>query len=131
VRSYIDMKLFGEHHMYHFTAGPLVVGSATCLRSYLCTAPHDPEGTLGAISATIVAFCGVQAGRIVQHHRKRSHGAIVRRWVGWGVILGAIGCALCGGTANGGVLPINKNLWSPSFVAVMSGTGAASRASRG
>ena len=52
-----------------------------------------------------------------------THRSIVIRWFAWGVALGLTGGALAGFSQNDGVLPINKNLWSPSFVAALSGTG--------
>lgn len=51
-------------------------------------------------------------------HRER-----VTRWVVWGLVLCAIGTALCGASQNDGIIPLSKNLWSPSFILVMAGTG--------
>ena len=36
------------------------------------------------------------------------------------IFLGVIGAILCGGSQNGGLVPLNKNLWSISFVMVTS-----------
>ena len=51
---------------------------------------------------------------------------MVFRWVGWGLVMCVLAAAMCldGDFRNAGVLPINKNLWSPSFVAALTGTGA-------
>jgi heparan-alpha-glucosaminide N-acetyltransferase len=40
------------------------------------------------------------------------------RWGAWSVITGGIGAVLCGAKQFGGVIPINKNLWSLSYVLV-------------
>ena len=48
---------------------------------------------------------------------------MISRWIGWGLTLGCVGVGLCGGVRDGGFIPINKNLWSPSFVACVVGTG--------
>jgi len=43
--------------------------------------------------------------------------------VAWGVSLGALGTFLALGSQNDGWIPINKNLWSPSMIFVLSGLG--------
>ena len=107
------------------------------LHIFACLAVYDPEGALGFISAAWMTFFGLQAGRVFTHFRRllaaqssaatggrpplRSHAVAshVMRWVGWGLILGLIGGSLCGFKQDGGYIPINKNLWSPSFVMCM------------
>ncbi|KAK3745938.1 hypothetical protein QZH41_012753, partial [Actinostola sp. cb2023] len=59
------------------------------------TLPHDPEGCLGSLTSAFLVFLGVQ---------------------------GVIGIGLCGGTKNEGAIPINKNLWSLSFICVTGAT---------
>lgn len=54
-------------------------------------------------------FLGLQAGLTLQVHT--SHRGRLIRWLAWGVLLGAIGAALCGASQNDGVIPVNKNLW--------------------
>lgn len=62
-----------------------------------------------------------QAGRItIIHQDSKSR---LTRWVLWGLIFSGVAAALCGVSQNGGIIPINKNLWSPSFVCAMAGTG--------
>ena len=107
----IDELLWGAGHYYD---GP------TCRQYYQC-GPYDPEGTLGALTASVLAFQGMLAGRVLVAHK--SHASRLRRWLTYGVICSAIGLGLSGGLANDGLLPINKNLWSPSFVFTLSGLG--------
>ena len=40
----------------------------------------------------------------------------VTRWLVWAILCGLVAGALCGFSKNTGVIPINKNLWSISFV---------------
>ena len=59
--------------------------------------------------ACISVFLGVQAGMtlyVFKDWRSR-----VVRWTAWGVVSGVIAAGLCGGAQDGGVIPVNKNLW--------------------
>ena len=40
----------------------------------------------------------------------------VKRWMVWGVLCGLVAGSLSGFTVNSGIIPINKNLWSVSFI---------------
>ncbi len=62
-----------------------------------------------------------QSGRIIVHYpsaRQR-----IKRWLMWGVALGAIAGGLCGFSRDEGVIPINKNMWSLSFTCCMASFG--------
>ena len=43
------------------------------------------------------------------------------RWVIWGVVLCAVATGLCGASRDEGLVPINKNLWSVSFILLLGG----------
>lgn len=101
------MKIFGENHIYN---------SPTCQDLYL-TGSYDPEGFLGNLTSIFLCFMGVQSGRILIHHTEHKQRMV--RWVIWGIIFASIGTLLCKGEKNGGWIPLNKNLWSPSFIFVM------------
>ena len=130
----VDVALFGENHMYHDVRGGAPISTATCADVFGC-AVYDPEGALGWLSACWVTFLGLQAGRVLVHLRpllaggaarggaeaRASHVAVVVRWALWGVPLALLGGALAGFSQDGGAVPINKNLWSPSFVLVLAG----------
>lgn len=99
------------------------------MSAYQCSV-YDPEGALGWISAAWMTWLGLQAGRVVVAQRalmrvnKRAGiTAHVSRWVVWGLALGLLGGGLCGFSKEGGLIPINKNLWSPTFVLVMASIG--------
>jgi len=46
---------------------------------------------------------------------------LVLRLIVWGLIIGGVGTGLAGAAQFGGVLPMCKNVWSPSFIFVMAG----------
>jgi heparan-alpha-glucosaminide N-acetyltransferase len=95
---------------------------------YYCSA-HDPEGALGALSAAWVAWLGLVAGRVLV--RLRASGlstgalgaAVAARWLPAGLLLCTLAGALCGWAKEGGAIPVNKNLWSPSFALLLAGFG--------
>jgi heparan-alpha-glucosaminide N-acetyltransferase len=62
-----------------------------------------------------------QAGRIIVHYT--SPKCRIKRWLIWAAACGLIGGGLCGFSRDGGVIPVNKNLWSLSFTLVMASFG--------
>ncbi|KAB0792026.1 hypothetical protein PPYR_13987 [Photinus pyralis] len=107
--GYIDRLVFGAH-MY---------SRPTCRVLYETTLNYDPEGILGTLTACFLMYLGVQAGHILLTYSNVNTRII--RWNIWGCVMGLIGGALCGFSKNGGLIPINKNLWSLSFVLVVGG----------
>ena len=103
--GYIDKKLFGANHIY---------GHPTSKELYLSTVPYDPEGALGALTSAFLTFLGLQAGKIITIHA--DHIERERRLISWGLILGFLATGLCGASKNDGLIPLNKNLWSVSFI---------------
>lgn len=97
----IDRAVFGVQHIYQ---------DPTCKAMYR-TGAYDPEGLLGCFNCIFICWLGCQAGRILHHHR--STRARVVRWLAWGLVVGAIGTALCGFTRDGGVIPLNKVCRTP------------------
>jgi len=108
---YIDITIFGEAHIYQ---------TPTCIPLYHCCS-HDPEGLLGCLTSIFLCYCGLQTGRIILYNK--NHFSRIIRWFVWGVFLGLISLCLCEGKMNGGFIPLNKNLWSPSFILAMGGSG--------
>eukprot|EP00026_Physarum_polycephalum_P005092 Phypoly_transcript_05120.p1 GENE.Phypoly_transcript_05120~~Phypoly_transcript_05120.p1 ORF type:complete len:614 (-),score=69.72 Phypoly_transcript_05120:12-1853(-) len=109
--GYIDKVVFGENHIY---------GNPTCKDMY-DTGAYDPEGLLGNLTSIFLCFLGVLAGRVLQVHTvpiKR-----ILRWGGWGIVFCGLAALLCKMSQNDGWIPINKNLWSASFVFLMGGGG--------
>lgn len=108
---YIDRVIFGEKHIF---------SNPTCKLMYH-TGSYDPEGLLGNLTSIFLCFMGVLAGRILQVHSspiKR-----IYHWLAWGIVFCALAALLCKMSQNDGWIPINKNLWSVSFVFLMGGGG--------
>jgi len=107
--GYIDEVILGKSHLY---------GWPTCKTMYN-TGAFDPEGILGCLTSIFLCFLGLQAGRTLVYYKNPV--AIVGRWLTWGVITGGLGLLLCKAQKNDGWIPLNKNLWSLSFVLLMAG----------
>jgi len=77
----------------------------------------DPEGLLGTIPAIATALSGVAAG-VILTSRDRSHAEKVA------ILVAAGGVALAIGMVWDRSFPINKNLWTSSYVLLTSGMAA-------
>ncbi|KAG1684726.1 Heparan-alpha-glucosaminide N-acetyltransferase [Nymphon striatum] len=135
--GYIDRVVLGNHHLYQ---------SPTCKNIYDTVIPYDPEGILGCLTSIFLVFLGTkckarlrvngdtvfgrfkdhthapdigppEAGKILIMHQNKK--LITAWWLYWGVITGIAAGALCKFSTNDGWIPINKNLWSLSFVLCM------------
>ena len=126
----VDVALFGEAHIYHDKHGDgSLVSSATCSDIYRCDV-YDPEGALGMLSAAWMAWLGLQAGRVLTTyaHLRNGPGGVkstlrpfAARWLAWGLLQCLVAGMLCGFSKEDGLIPVNKNLWSPSFVLLLAG----------
>ncbi|XP_076394063.1 heparan-alpha-glucosaminide N-acetyltransferase isoform X2 [Megachile rotundata] len=97
--GYIDKVVLKEQHLHH---------SMTVYKS----APFDPEGILGCLTSTFHVFLGLHAGIIMMTYKDWKERVI--RWLAWAAFFSCIGCAL----HFTNVIPVNKKLWSLSFVFV-------------
>lgn len=75
---------------------------------------HDPEGLLGLIPSIVTAMFGIEAGRLLTNKTMTEMRKVVVM-VGVGVLFIIIGVAW------DAVMPINKNLWTSSFVMLTAG----------
>ncbi|XP_030044597.1 heparan-alpha-glucosaminide N-acetyltransferase-like isoform X1 [Microcaecilia unicolor] len=107
--GYIDRTVLGEEHIYQHPSSNVI---------YQSTVAYDPEGLLGTINAVVLAFLGLQAGKILLFY-KDQHNQIIRRFFIWGIIMGIISAILTKCSQNEGFIPINKNLWSISYVTTL------------
>ena len=89
----IDVALFGSDHVYHGYG-----------------IPFDPEGPLGILSATCTALLGWLAGNMLRHRSDRDPASNVCAVL----MLGLAG--LLSGEILSIWIPINKPLWSASYV---------------
>ena len=89
-----DLKLFGYDHIYH-------------------KSPVDPEGLMGTISSVAHVLLGFYCGKLIRQKETVSDKVIALFVVG--TVLVVSGYLLSFG------LPINKRIWSPSYVLVTCG----------
>uniref|UniRef100_W5KB49 Si:dkey-192p21.6 n=1 Tax=Astyanax mexicanus TaxID=7994 RepID=W5KB49_ASTMX len=106
--AYIDRWLLGDNIYWH----------PTCKALYHTTQPFDPEGVLGTINSIVMGFIGLQAGKIFLFFRKMNSSILIRFTI-WAIILGILAAILSKCTRDEGFIPVNKNLWSLSYVACM------------
>jgi predicted acyltransferase len=105
-----DLSPAGNLAFYldHLVLGPHVWRSSP--------GPGDPEGLLSTLPAIVTALAGIFAGELFRAPRPP------RRRLASLLGLGAAGVAL--GLALAPLFPINKNLWSPTYVLFTAGAAA-------
>ncbi|XP_015686955.1 heparan-alpha-glucosaminide N-acetyltransferase [Protobothrops mucrosquamatus] len=108
--AYIDHLLLGGKHIYQHPSSNVL---------YLTTVPFDPEGILGTINSVFMAFLGLQGGKILLFY-KDQHKQIILRFCVWSIIMGVISMVLTKCSKEAGLIPVNKNLWSISYVTTLS-----------
>ena len=94
VLAQADLKLFGYDHIYH-------------------KSPVDPEGLLGTISSIAHVMLGFYCGKLIRQKETVEQKVIALFVVGTVIVIG--GWLLSYG------LPLNKRVWSPSYVLVTCG----------
>ena len=75
--------------------------------------PGDPEGILSTVPAWVTALCGIFCGELLRTAEKL--GIKLVKMLGWGAAASLLGLAL------DPFFPLNKNLWSPSYVVYTAG----------
>ncbi|XP_019377783.1 PREDICTED: heparan-alpha-glucosaminide N-acetyltransferase [Gavialis gangeticus] len=108
--GYIDRLLLGEAHIYQHPSSNVI---------YQTRVAYDPEGILGTINSIFMAFLGLQAGKILLFY-KDQHKQILSRFFIWSLKMAVISAALTKCSKDEGFIPINKNLWSLSYVTTLS-----------
>jgi heparan-alpha-glucosaminide N-acetyltransferase len=113
--GYIDTLIMGVNHEY---GGPTP-------KDIYGTGSYDPEGLLGCLTSLVITYLGYHAGRVIVYYKdeESKHNDRMQRWILQFIVYGLIGGVLCGFEQNGGWIPVNKNLWSLSFVFVLSAGG--------
>ena len=103
--AYIDKLIISPQHLYKGNTARLI---------YLNSGAHDPEGILGCLTAMLCVQFGVAVGRVLITHT--AHKQRVIRFMSWGLTAGLFAGVLCDFSKEDGVVPVNKNLWSLSYV---------------
>ncbi|KAF3643200.1 putative F-actin-capping protein subunit alpha-like [Capsicum annuum] len=125
--GYVDRQVLGINHMY---PRPAWKRSKACTKSSpyegpfradapsWCWAPFEPEGILSSISAILSTVLGVHFGHVLIH--MKDHSSRLLHWVGMGIALLVLGIILHFTDA----IPLNKQLYTVSYVCVTSGAAA-------
>ncbi|CAH9073823.1 unnamed protein product [Cuscuta epithymum] len=125
--GYIDRQVLGINHMYPH---PAWKRSKACTKNSphegpfrndapsWCWAPFDPEGILSSISAILSAIIGVHFGHVLIH--LKDHSSRLVHWIVTGLVLLILGIILHFIDA----IPLNKQLYTFSYVCVTSGAAA-------
>ncbi|XP_036155926.1 heparan-alpha-glucosaminide N-acetyltransferase isoform X2 [Myotis myotis] len=108
--GYIDRLLLGDDHIYQHPSSTVLYHTAVA---------YDPEGILGTINSIVMAFLGVQAGKILLYYKDQTKDILIR-FTAWWCFLGLISVVLTKVSENEGFIPVNKNLWSISYVTTLS-----------
>ncbi len=93
----LDLWLFGEGHLYRETVAPGV------------RIPFDPEGVLSTLPAIVTVIMGWLSGELMAFHSKQKD-ILVRDLLVFGLMCGFAGLAW------DLFFPINKKLWTSSYV---------------
>lgn len=110
IYRYIDVRLFGEEHIYHGAAVTSVYGG-----NYF-----ECEGVMGLLNAVFMTYLGTLVSWVFLTIQKPAK----RIWIylGSGLCLLLFGGVLCGFKQFDGYMPINKNKWNTTFICITSGT---------
>jgi heparan-alpha-glucosaminide N-acetyltransferase len=125
--GYWDRMIIGSRHMY---AHPTLNRSPECSWNSpgydpipgapaWCTKPFDPEGIAGSFTACVTGFFGLFFGLVLSNEQK--HERRLTHWLSLSGVSMVVGLIL----HFSGVIPMNKNLWSPAYVFVMVGVDGA------
>lgn len=102
--GYVDEMILGKKHLFQWpTAGSVYDAGA-----------FEPEGMVGCLTTFLQVFIGLQCGVTMMVYTDWKDR--LSRLLIWAVALGLLGGGLCQFSQEDGVIPINKNLWSLSFV---------------
>ncbi|XP_013097934.2 heparan-alpha-glucosaminide N-acetyltransferase isoform X1 [Stomoxys calcitrans] len=102
--GYIDLQILGSSHIYQHPTAKYIYDSK----------PFDPEGIFGCLLTIVQVLFGALTGVVILMHTDWR--ARITRWLLWSMFLTIITSILSEFTKESGVIPINKNLWSLSFV---------------
>ena len=97
ILAQVDLNLFGYDHLYH-------------------KSPVDPEGLLGTISSVAHVLIGFYCGKLIKQKETIEQKALAV------FVIGTV-CVIAGYLLTYG-LPLNKRIWSPSYVLVTCGLAA-------
>ncbi|KNC26888.1 hypothetical protein FF38_10958 [Lucilia cuprina] len=104
--GYIDLQILGNSHIYQHPTAKYIYDSK----------PFDPEGVFGCLLTVVQVMFGVLCGVIILVHTEWK--SRITRWLLWSMSLTIVTAILSGFSKEEGIIPLNKNLWSLSFVCI-------------
>uniref|UniRef100_A0A3P9BZA4 Si:dkey-192p21.6 n=1 Tax=Maylandia zebra TaxID=106582 RepID=A0A3P9BZA4_9CICH len=110
--GYIDRWMFGDN-MYRYP---------TCKEMYRTTQPFDPEGVLSTINSIVIGFLGMQVRSKFLLYDAVSGMSGTKKSLSPAFVFfcaALINAILSKCTRDGGFIPVNKNLWSLSYIMCM------------
>lgn len=108
--GYIDRLIVSQQHLYQRPRAGVVYDEKM---------PFDPEGPFGCLLTIVQVFFGVQCGNTLLIFSRPFDR--LTRLLSWSITTTLLGCCLCQFSINDGLIPINKNMWSLSYVLVTTG----------
>ena len=102
--GYIDIQVLGRKLLY---ARP------TPKAIFQTVEPFDPEGIMGTFNSIILTYFGAQAGRVLIFYQ--SHAVRMIKWAIWAVVTMCLFLGLTQADMENGLVPVNKNLWTPTY----------------
>ncbi|KAB7502872.1 Heparan-alpha-glucosaminide N-acetyltransferase, partial [Armadillidium nasatum] len=108
VTRMVDIWILGNNRIYQNPTAKAIYE----------TSSFDPEGILGSATTVFQVFLGIQAGQILLIYSDAK--SRLKRWSIWSIVTLICSLALSSGVLIGGPIPVNKNLWSLSFVLITS-----------
>ena len=100
--AWLDNAVLTANHMYNKTATPFA---------------YDPEGILSTIPAIATCISGVATGEFIANAKQRR--LTLRSQIKWLFMVGLLLAVL--GQLSDVIFPINKIIWTPSYVLLSSG----------
>ncbi|MEE9466320.1 MAG: DUF5009 domain-containing protein [Candidatus Neomarinimicrobiota bacterium] len=93
--AYVDRLLIGQAHLWG-------------------NRPYDPEGLVSTLPAILSTFLGLKFGRVLVNTKDQQQ--VLNIWFTWAAVL-----LVAGLVAGNQVIPVNKQLWTPSYALLMAG----------
>jgi len=110
--GYIDKLILGAKHLYPIATSRIVYGPDAAV--------YDPEGILGTLTAIVGTYFGAIAGRIFMFYEKPKQRAVILFI--WSIVHLILLAILTQFDFDHGPVPVNKNIWTFSFVTLNSCT---------
>lgn len=105
--GFIDRAILSNRHLYQWS---------TARSTYNAQQPFDPEGIFGCLLTVVQVFFGLQCGVTLMVYARPAERLL--RWCLWSIVCGLVGGGLAHFSQDDGWIPVNKNMWSVSYVLV-------------